>query len=158
MLFFHLGVLLIILCFYCFLTFTYLYWEGKIVEERGREKEREKWSSIYWFTPQMAALAEAELPWSGRNREPLLGLSHECRVSRPWTILLLSQATSRDLEETWSSHGTNLSPYGSLCFAGGELVDWSIVAFQIILRSCLLHNERKFMKRTAFNFFYGMQF
>lgn len=80
--------------------------ENKNLTKREGEAESKK-SSIHWFAPQMTEMTTDELikNWS---QELLLSLSSWCKVPKELgQFLLLSQATSRQLDFKWSGRVIN---------------------------------------------------
>lgn len=106
-----------LLILFFFQRIIYFYFKGRCMERRTDIVR------IFHLqvTPQMAITARAELIWSP---EPgiLSGLPHGCLSPRDLSnSLVLFQATSRGLNEKWSSRDVNWCPLGISVFTGGGL-------------------------------------
>lgn len=94
------------------LRFICLYFKVKITESKRAEKR----FSIHWFTPEMAATTTICLVQSW---EPGAFTRFPVNVQRTKNLglLLLSQATSRQLDQKQSMQIMNLHPCGMLALA-----------------------------------------
>lgn len=82
--------------------------KGRLLQ---RKKAKQRWSSICWLTPQMAAMGSTELIQSRSQGLPL-SPSVGCRVPRTGHPPLLSKAINRELDWKQSSQNMKQHPFG----------------------------------------------